>query len=295
MCKLAHGDVKVVLSGDGGDETFAGYRRYKICLDRWRKVHGMPLSIRTRLGRLETVIGNAGWRLLGPRDPFCVSEVKTWRRKIGKVGQHACNWQARYPQHLLANNLNHCFAIDELIPAARPPATPLTDSSAWARVDDPVRALLHFDYIGYLPDDILVKVDRASMAVSLEARSPLLDPRVLEFAWSLPREFLANRDGSGKRILRDLLFRHVPRELVDRPKRGFSVPLDSWFRGPLREWTEDLISERALAEQGIFNVVTVRKIWAQHLCKWRNHSMVLWSILMFQAWWRNTGKSANKT
>lgn len=118
------GMLRVVLSGDGGDETFAGYRRYKICLDRWRKVHGMPLSIRTRLGRLETVIGNAGWRLLGPRDPFCVSEVKTWRRKIGKVGQHACNWQARYPQHLLANNLNHCFAIDELIPAARTPATP---------------------------------------------------------------------------------------------------------------------------------------------------------------------------
>jgi asparagine synthase (glutamine-hydrolysing) len=290
LCKLARGDVKVVLSGDGGDETFAGYRRYQICLDRWQKVRGMPLSLRTRLGRLETVIGNAGWRLLGPRGSFSVSEVKKWRRKIGKVGQHACNWHARYPQHILANDLNHCFAIDALIPAARTPLTALTDSSAWARVDDPVRAMLHFDYIGYLPDDILVKVDRASMAVSLETRSPLLDPRVLEFAWSLPREFLVSADGSGKRILRDLLFRHVPRELVDRPKRGFGVPLDSWFRGPLREWAEDLISERALVEQGIFNVEAVRRLWAQHLCKWRNHSMVLWSILMFQAWWRNTGK-----
>ena len=295
VCKLAHRDVKVVLSGDGGDETFAGYRRYRICLDRWQRLQGLPLSMRTRIGRLGTMIGNTGWRMLAPRDPCSVAGVRKWRRRIGKAGQYACNWQARYPQHVLANDLNHCFAIDELVPAARTPDTSLTDSSVWARVDDPARAMLHFDYIGYLPDDILVKVDRASMAVGLEARSPLLDPRILAFAWSLPMEFLVSPDGSGKRILRDLLFRYVPRELVDRPKRGFGVPLDSWFRGPLREWAEDLISERTLVEQGIFDVKTVRKLWAQHLCKWRNHSMVLWSILMFQAWWMNTGKSANKS
>jgi asparagine synthase (glutamine-hydrolysing) len=288
VCKLASRDVKVALSGDGGDETFAGYRRYRTCLDRWQRLQGLPLGIRTRIGRLQTVIGNTGWRVLAPRDPFSVTGVKTWRRKLGKAGQYACNWHARYPQQVLANDLNHCFAIDDLVPAARTPLTPLTDSSTWAGVDDPARAMLHFDYLGYLPDDILVKVDRASMAVSLEARSPLLDPRILAFAWSLPMEFLVSPDGSGKRILRDLLFRHVPRELVDRPKRGFGVPLDSWFRGPLREWAEDLISERTLAEQGIFDVELVRRLWAQHLCKWRNHSMVLWSILMFQAWWKSS-------
>jgi asparagine synthase (glutamine-hydrolysing) len=145
--------------------------------------------------------------------------------------------------------------------------------------------MLHYDYIGYLPDDILVKVDRASMAVSLEARAPLLDHRVLEFAWSLPREYLF--DGKkGKRVLRDLLTKYVPRSLVDRPKRGFSVPVKEWLGGPLRDWVEDLISERALREQGVFDARSVREAWQQHLYGWANHSELMWSVLMFQAWWK---------
>jgi asparagine synthase (glutamine-hydrolysing) len=291
VCKLAHQNVKVVLSGDGGDEVFAGYTRYQSCLKRWQELRGIPLPIRTFCGRLQTLVGKAGWSLLAPRDPFAETEVRKWRRKVGKRLQHACNWYAQHPQHVLANNFNHCFSIDEFVSGARTPDTPLTNSALWASVHDPVRAMLHYDYIGYLPDDILVKIDRASMAVGLEARSPLLDQRILEFAWSLPIEFLVSADGSGKKILKDLLLRHVPRELVDRPKRGFGVPLDIWFRGPLREWAEELISEQALADQGIFNVRHVRDIWAQHLCNWRNHSMVLWSLLMFQAWW----KEANRT
>jgi asparagine synthase (glutamine-hydrolysing) len=152
--------------------------------------------------------------------------------------------------------------------------------------------MLHYDYIGYLPDDILVKVDRASMAVSLEARSPLLDHRVLEFAWSLPREYLF--DGkTGKLVLRDLLTRYVPRELIDRPKRGFSVPVKEWLGGPLRDWVEELISEQALSDQGVFDVESVRRVWAQHLQGWANHSELMWAILMFQTWWRSrTGVAA---
>ncbi|MDH3992664.1 MAG: asparagine synthase C-terminal domain-containing protein, partial [Gammaproteobacteria bacterium] len=150
----------------------------------------------------------------------------------------------------------------------------------------PLLAMLHYDYIGYLPDDILVKVDRASMAVGLEARAPLLDHNVLELVWSLPRDHLY--DGTtGKRVLRDLLMRYVPRELIDRPKRGFSVPIKEWLVGPLRDLVEDLISEKALREQGIFDPQAVRQAWQQHLYGWANHSELLWSILMFQVWWRS--------
>jgi asparagine synthase (glutamine-hydrolysing) len=287
VCKLAHRDVKVVLSGDGGDETFAGYKRYQRCRARWQRLQSIPLTLRTANGSLQRLIGNTAWRLLAPRNPFSVADARKWRRKIGKRYQYECDWTARFPQHILANIFNHCHASDEFVDGAHTPDTALTNPSNWARVGDPVRAMLHYDYIGYLPDDILVKLDRASMAVSLEARSPLLDRRILEFAWSLPIEFLIAKDGTGKRILKDLLLKHVPLELIDRPKRGFGVPLDSWLRGPLREWSEDLISVRTLEQQGIFNVKQVRKIWAQHLCNWRNHSMVLWSLLMFQAWWKN--------
>ena len=287
VCKLAHRDVKVVLSGDGGDETFAGYRRYQKCLARWQSLQGIPLPLRRANGCMQRLVANTAWRLLAPRNQFPVVDERKWRRKIGKRYQDACDWTARYPQQLVANNFNHCHTSDEFVDGAHTTDTALTTPASWARVSDPVRAMLHYDYIGYLPDDILVKVDRASMAVSLEARSPLLDRRILEFAWSLPMDFLIGGDGTGKRILRDLLLKYVPLELIDRPKRGFGVPLDSWLRGPLREWAEELISERMLIQQGLFNVKQVRKIWAQHLCNWRNHSMVLWSLLMFQTWWRD--------
>jgi asparagine synthase (glutamine-hydrolysing) len=287
VCQMAARDVKVVLSGDGGDETLAGYSRYRTSLRRWHQIRRTPVPLRRLHGKFHTLVSQGAWGLLKPRNPYSLNEVKKWRRKVGKREQYACNWYARHPQHILANNLNHCFSVDDLVPSARPTQNPLTDASSWARVRDPLRAMLHYDYIGYLPDDILVKVDRASMAVSLEVRSPLLDRRVLEFAWSLPTNFLIGKDGNGKKILKDLLLRHVPRKLVDRPKRGFGVPLDQWLRGPLRDWAEELISERALTEQGIFDTHKVRTLWAQHLCNWRNHSMALWSLLMFQAWWRN--------
>jgi asparagine synthase (glutamine-hydrolysing) len=136
---------------------------------------------------------------------------------------------------------------------------------------------------------VLTKVDRASMAVSLEVRSPLLDTDVLEFAWSLPDSYVADvsdvADGrSGKRVLKDVLSRYVPRELIDRPKRGFGVPVGSWILGPLREWAEDQLSTARLEKEGIFEPKKVRQLWAQHVCGWANHSEVLWSILMFQSW-----------
>ena len=139
------------------------------------------------------------------------------------------------------------------------------------------------DQVTYLPDDILVKVDRASMAVGLEARSPLLDHRLVEWAWRLPLE-LKQRQGQSKWVLRRMLERHVPKQLTERPKMGFGVPLDQWLRGPLREWAETLLDERRLRTEGFFNVEPVRAMWRQHLAGHGSNQKPLWAVLTFQAW-----------
>lgn len=285
VCKLAHEQVKVVLTGDGGDEQFAGYTRYRGCLKHWNAVERVPPIFRHVQSRAAAILGEWSWSYAC----HSLDEARSaprWMRKLGKIGQRSCNWTADWPQNVLANKFNKCIPIDRFVKHAVTPHTPLVNHNTWAKVTDPLLAMLHFDYIAYLPDDILVKVDRASMAVSLEVRSPLLDARVLEFAWSLPRDFLF--DGrTGKLVLRDLLTRYVPRGLIDRPKRGFGVPIKEWLSGPLRDWVEDLISEKILRDQGIFDVDSIRQVWAQHLKGWADHSDLMWSILMFQTWWRS--------
>jgi asparagine synthase (glutamine-hydrolysing) len=170
-----------------------------------------------------------------------------------------------------------------LLPGASELPIAISDRASWPRIDDYIERMMYFDQVSYLPDDILVKVDRASMAVSLEAREPLLDHRLIEFAWRLPLS-MKLREGGGKWILKKVLARYVPQTLVERPKMGFGLPIDQWLRGPLRDWAEPLLSERRLRDEGYFDVAAVRQSWLAFQSGYRESLQSLWSVLMFQAW-----------
>jgi asparagine synthase (glutamine-hydrolysing) len=170
-----------------------------------------------------------------------------------------------------------------LVVGACEPPTVLTTRGQWPNLSDFTQRMMYLDTVTYLPDDILVKLDRASMGVSLEARVPLLDHRLVEFAWRIPLSMKV-RNGQGKWLLRKVLYKYVPRELIERPKMGFGIPIDTWLRGPLREWAESLLSERRLKREGFFNSEPIRDKWREHLSGQRNWQYPIWDVLVFQAW-----------
>jgi asparagine synthase (glutamine-hydrolysing) len=257
VSKMARRHVTVSLSGEGGDEVFGGYRRYFEGRRVLRTFGRLPSPLRRLLGRAVLSVPPRVW-------DGVMRQGGTQMQKLGRV--------------LALRNLDELYF--ELVSHWRNVAKVAQPTS---NLEDPVERMMYFDQVSYLPDDILAKVDRASMAASLEAREPLLDHRVVELAWSLPLSMKV-RDGQGKVILRRLLDRYVPRPLIDRPKMGFKVPIDAWLRGPLRAWAEDLLSERKLREQGLLDVAAVRKVWTDSLAgrgAWHDH---LWAVLMLQAW-----------
>jgi asparagine synthase (glutamine-hydrolysing) len=184
---------------------------------------------------------------------------------------------------LYLNLMSYWKKPTDIVIDGKDPVTAITNTQAWPRVSDFTHRMMYLDMETYLPGDILTKVDRAAMCVSLEGRIPLLDTNLIEFAWTIPYSMKV-RDGKGKWLMRETLYGHVPKAMIDRPKQGFGIPLEIWLRGPLREWAEDLLSESRLKREGFFHPAPIRQKWQEHLSGTRNWHFYLWDILMFQAW-----------
>ena len=264
VSRLARRDVTVVLSGDGGDELFGGYNRYLRAL---------------RLARLLE-------RVPGPGISVMRGFLRPWAGQEPRghaLRQLAAELAADGPEGLYQNRMSRWRHPEKVVRGGVEPATPFSDAMRRLAHGSPADRFMYLDFVTYLPDDILVKVDRSTMAVGLEARAPLLDYRVAELAWTLPVD-MKLRDGTTKWLLRRLLARHVPATIVEREKQGFGAPVADWLRGPLRDWAESLLAERRLVEEGFFDATIVRGLWARFQGgrrKWHTH---LWNVLMFQAW-----------
>lgn len=290
VAALARRHVTVSLSGDGGDELFGGYPRYVVGQNLVRPLAALPSWLRSALGRGLATLPPHVWdrvcALGRPLLPAALGEPRAGER-IHKVARvlDANDADAMYFE--LVSHWSH-VVID-------PPAAdaPVTVREQWPPLGDPIERMMYFDQISYLPDDILTKVDRASMAVSLEAREPLLDYRLVELAWTLPLS-MKIRDGRGKQVLRRVLRRYVPDALVERPKMGFGFPLERWLRGRLREWAESLLSPQALGACGLLDPAPIRATWDEHLAgrgAWKHH---LWAVLMLQAWLHDARTAASQ-
>lgn len=283
ISQLARRHVTVSLSGDGGDELFAGYNRYFWGRDIWNRVGWMPRGLRRMAARAVTAVSPQGWnRVFDSFGPLLPSKIKQ-QAPGDKLHKLADALSAGSPEAMYHSFVSHWKNPASIVLCANEPSTILTNRGQWANLLDFTQRMMFLDTVTYLPDDILVKVDRASMGVSLEARVPFLDHQVVEFAWRLPLS-MKIRHGQGKWILRQVLYKYMPRELVERPKAGFAVPLDRWLRGPLREWAESLLDEGRLRREGFFDPRSIREKWDQHLSGRRNWQYLLWDILMFQAW-----------
>lgn len=286
VCKAARQHVTVALSGDAGDELFGGYNRYFWGPRIWNRLGRLPAPLRHSLGGVMQAVPISIWNALG-------APLLGTQEGVARLGDKV---------HKLANRLEHVNNLNDLY---RSLVTEWSDPAALVRgasgevatepfnlLDDPMPLhgldteplpMMYQDAMTYLPDDILCKVDRAAMACSLETRVPFLDHRVVEMAWRLPLH-MKMRGNTGKWALRQVLYKHVPKELIERPKVGFAIPVGHWLRGTLREWAEALLTETRLESEGYLQPGPIRRVWQEHLRGQRDHTAKLWSVLMFQAW-----------
>ena len=283
VAQMARGHVTVALSGDGGDELLGGYNRYFLTRSLWRYIRLLPLGARHALVLAIQSLPPKTW------DSVSNSLAKVLPRRMlpNHVGAKAYKiaemLKSGNPQAIYYDLISFATSPADVVIGASEPGTALTDSQVYTSFQNIEQCMMFLDAITYLPDDILVKVDRAAMGASLETRMPFLDHRVVEFCWRLPLS-MKIRDGQGKWLLRQILHKYVPKKLIDRPKMGFGVPIDTWLRGPLRDWAEALLEEGRLRREGFFHPEPIRQKWSEHLAGKRNWQFYLWNVLMFQAW-----------
>lgn len=263
VSKMAKQHVTVALSGDAGDELFGGYNTYQLLSKIWKIISPLPAPVRRLASKLLS-------GLPMPEKLVKLVEVLPVKDRAEFYNLAVSHWKNS----------------EQLVIGAKKVPTALTDKSQWSNVDSFEEWMMSIDARQYMVDDILVKVDRAAMANSLEVRVPMLDHRVVELAWQLPLDMKV-RDKSGKWVLREVLYKYVPKELIERPKKGFSIPIAQWLRGPLREWAEPLLAEERLTEEGYFYPDKIRQAWEEHLQGKKDNSSKLWSVLMFQSWLDN--------
>jgi len=283
VSSMAKHHVTVALSGDGGDELFAGYNRHFRAKSIWKRISYLPLPMRKLMSNMMLMIPPQMWdHLYRMLTPIIPSHLQ-FNLPDDKIRKFAEVLSVESSESMYRSLVSHWKYPENIVLGSKEPITVLTDNSMYADLSDFENKMMFQDMVSYLPDDVLTKVDRAAMSVSLETRVPMLDHRVVEFAWQLPLN-MKIRNGEGKWLLKQLLYKYVPKKLIDRPKMGFGVPIDSWLRGPLRDWAESLLNENRLRHEGYLNPAPIRKKWEEHLSGKRNWQYHIWDVLMFQQW-----------
>ncbi len=281
VCQAARQQVTVALSGDAGDELFGGYNRHQWGPRLWSRLGRWPFPVRQAISRGLAALPVHSWD--GLASPLGVVRPGEKLHKLARALHNTHSVDNLYRNLVCEWQDPAALVLGEKGQRVQEPASLLDDPLPQAVTKEDALRMMFQDTLSYLPDDILCKVDRAAMACSLETRVPFLDHRVVELAWRLPLHMKV-RANVGKWALRQVLYQYVPRELIERPKAGFAIPVGPWLRGPLRPWAEELLAEQRLLAEGYLNPAPIRQAWTEHLSGRRDHTAKLWAVLMFQAW-----------